>query len=84
MCFLDLFVECGINGGFCVMYLSMVKSHILSMFFFFLRLDVILGNGYRIWKTKLSFKASGKLNGPRVGLGLYCWIYNVRGTHIEA
>ena len=34
MCFLDLFVECGINGGFCVMYLSMVKSHILSMFFF--------------------------------------------------
>ena len=83
MCFLGLFVECGINGGFCVMCLRMVKSQ-FWVCFFFLGLDVILGNGYRIWKTKLSFKASGKLNGPRVGLGLYCWIYNVRGTHKEA
>ena len=82
MCFLDLFVECGINGGFCVMCYG--KITYFEYVFFFLGLDVILGNGYRIWKTKLSFKASGKLNGPRVGLELYCWIYNVRGTHKEA
>ena len=84
MCFLDLFVEYVWMIESMVVVLmcsSMVKSHMMSMVF---SLRVILVNGCRIWKTKLSYTTSKNLNGPRGALGIYNLIYDVWGTHIEA
>ena len=55
--------------------LSMVKSLMVSMVFVSWELMLFYRMGVDFEK-KLSFIASGKLDSPRVALGLYCWIFS--------